>query len=71
MIEIPQLILQWIECSKNLSIIEILCVKIGRHIMKNCGEKKDLESKGKFDETSFSLDVKKLQSNHWSCVVLD
>jgi hypothetical protein len=31
--------------------------------MKNCGEKKDLESKGKFDETSFSLDVNKLQSN--------
>ena len=29
--------------------------------MKNCGEKKDLESKGKFDETSFGLDVKKLQ----------
>ena len=56
-----RLCLQWIECSKNLSIIEILRVKIGRHIMKNCGEKKDLESKGKFDETSFSLDVKKLQ----------
>jgi hypothetical protein len=39
--------------------------------MKNCGEKKDLESKGKFDETSFSLDVNKLQSNYWSCVILD
>ena len=34
-------------------------------------EKKDLESKGKFDETSFSLDVNKLQSNYWSCVILD
>ena len=56
-----RLCLQWIECSKNLSIIEILRVKIGRHIMKNCGKKIDLESKGKFDETSFSLDVKKLQ----------
>lgn len=38
---------------------------------KIVGEKKDLESKGKFDETSFSLDVNKLQSNYWSCVVLD
>ena len=33
------------------------------------GKKIDLESKGKFDETSFSLDAKKLQSNYWSCVV--
>jgi hypothetical protein len=48
MIEIPQ-IMRWERSyvyngsnvpRSNLSIIEILRVKIGRHIMKNCGEKK-------------------------------
>ena len=42
-----KLCLQWMECSKNLSIIEIIRVKIGRHLMKNCGKKDRFRKQGK------------------------